>query len=67
MNISRNAIYDRPAANGQKDTFLSKETGRVAWLLWRSAYFTMTLSWRNKLGFWFQWYELHTQRFIPGS
>jgi len=27
---------------------MQKETGRLAWLLWRSAYFTMTLSWRNK-------------------
>lgn len=28
--------------------FMQKESGRIAWLLWRSAYFTMTLSWRNK-------------------
>jgi hypothetical protein len=27
---------------------MSKESGRLAWLLWRSAYFTMTLSVRNK-------------------
>ena len=42
------AIYDRTGGNGDGDGVLSKETGRVAWLLWRSAYFTMTLSWRNK-------------------
>jgi NADH dehydrogenase FAD-containing subunit len=24
-------------------------SGRGAWLLWRSAYFTMTVSWRNKI------------------
>ncbi|KAJ7220440.1 NDE1, mitochondrial external NADH dehydrogenase [Mycena haematopus] len=36
------AIYD----NSGKDNIISKESGRVAWLLWRSAYFTMTLSWR---------------------
>jgi NADH dehydrogenase FAD-containing subunit len=42
------AIYDRTDGNGNSDGVLSKETGRVAWLLWRSAYFTMTLSWRNK-------------------
>ncbi|PFH53467.1 hypothetical protein AMATHDRAFT_54546 [Amanita thiersii Skay4041] len=39
------AIYDRPGGEG----FMSKESGRVAWLLWRSAYFTMTLSLRNKI------------------
>ncbi|KAJ7135458.1 NDE1, mitochondrial external NADH dehydrogenase [Mycena crocata] len=39
------AIYD----NSGKDKIVSKESGRVAWLLWRSAYFTMTLSWRNKI------------------
>ncbi|EKM78363.1 NDE2, mitochondrial external NADH dehydrogenase [Agaricus bisporus var. burnettii JB137-S8] len=46
-----NAIYDRSSTlpEGEKDKFMSKETGRVAWLLWRSAYFTMTLSWRNKI------------------
>ncbi|KAF5325211.1 hypothetical protein D9619_009736 [Psilocybe cf. subviscida] len=41
------AIYDRTP--GEAETFMSKETGRVAWLLWRSAYFTMTLSLRNKI------------------
>ncbi|KAF9525269.1 pyridine nucleotide-disulfide oxidoreductase-domain-containing protein [Crepidotus variabilis] len=40
------AVYDRPS-NGSDEVFLTKETGRIAWLLWRSAYFTMTLSWRN--------------------
>ncbi|KAG1740488.1 NDE1, mitochondrial external NADH dehydrogenase [Suillus paluster] len=39
------AIYDRSSA----DTVKTKETGRLAWLLWRSAYFTMTLSIRNKI------------------
>ncbi|KAK2460757.1 hypothetical protein APHAL10511_007227 [Amanita phalloides] len=40
------AIYDRPAPD---NAFMSKEAGRVAWLLWRSAYFTKTLSMRNKI------------------
>ncbi|KAF8178088.1 pyridine nucleotide-disulfide oxidoreductase-domain-containing protein [Mycena galopus ATCC 62051] len=40
------AIYDN---TGKEDKIMSKESGRVAWLLWRSAYFTMTLSWRNKI------------------
>ncbi|KZT04901.1 FAD/NAD(P)-binding domain-containing protein [Laetiporus sulphureus 93-53] len=40
------AVYDRTsAAKGPK----TKETGRLAWLLWRSAYFTMTLSLKNKI------------------
>ncbi|KAF9011954.1 hypothetical protein BDQ17DRAFT_1298323 [Cyathus striatus] len=43
------AIYDRPSGGSDKSEFMTKETGRVAWLLWRSAYFTMTLSWRNKI------------------
>ncbi|KAI1792407.1 FAD/NAD(P)-binding domain-containing protein [Ganoderma leucocontextum] len=40
------AVFDRTqAAVGPKN----KETGRLAWLLWRSAYFTKTLSVRNKI------------------
>lgn len=38
------AIYDR----SKTDRVKTKETGRIAWLLWRSAYFTKTLSYRNK-------------------
>jgi len=41
----RKAIYDR--SNAEKG-LKTKESGRLAWLLWRSAYFTMTLSVRNK-------------------
>ncbi|KIJ64782.1 hypothetical protein HYDPIDRAFT_187657 [Hydnomerulius pinastri MD-312] len=40
------AIYDRSGADTGIKT---KESGRLAWLLWRSAYFTMTLSVRNKI------------------
>ncbi|EGO01244.1 NDE1, mitochondrial external NADH dehydrogenase [Serpula lacrymans var. lacrymans S7.3] len=40
------AIYDRSGADTGIKT---KESGRLAWLLWRSAYFTMTLSLRNKI------------------
>jgi NADH dehydrogenase FAD-containing subunit len=38
------AVFDRSKA----DTLQTKEAGRLAWLLWRSAYFTRTLSIRNK-------------------
>ncbi|KAG6910222.1 hypothetical protein DXG01_012357 [Tephrocybe rancida] len=47
------AIYDGPGAG---DGFLSKESGRLAWLLWRSAYFTMTLSVKNKILVPFYWF-----------
>ncbi|GJE86310.1 NADH dehydrogenase-like protein [Phanerochaete sordida] len=40
-----NAVYDRTQAEGVK----TKEAGRLAWLLWRSAYFTRTVSVRNKI------------------
>ncbi|KAL4926361.1 putative pyridine nucleotide-disulfide oxidoreductase [Aspergillus undulatus] len=32
-----------------------KVTGRTAWLLWNSAYLTMTISWRNKLRVALRW------------
>ena len=44
----RRAIYDKTGQQGQEDGFMQKETGRLAWLLWPSAYFTMTLSIRNR-------------------
>jgi hypothetical protein len=43
-HVDRKAIYDRSGAENVK----TKESGRLAWLLWRSAYFTQTLSLRNK-------------------
>ncbi|PSR71551.1 hypothetical protein PHLCEN_2v12560 [Hermanssonia centrifuga] len=38
------AVYDRT----KTEHVQTKEAGRLAWLLWRSAYFTRTLSYRNK-------------------
>lgn len=32
-----------------------KVTGRTAWLVWNSAYLTMTISWRNRLRVAFRW------------
>lgn len=46
------AIYDR----SKTDRVKTKETGRIAWLLWRSAYFTKTLSYRNKILVPFYWF-----------
>ncbi|KIJ37058.1 hypothetical protein M422DRAFT_69478 [Sphaerobolus stellatus SS14] len=40
------AIYDR---SGSQKGPKTKEAGRFAWLLWRSAYFSMSLSLRNKI------------------
>ncbi|KAJ4496184.1 pyridine nucleotide-disulfide oxidoreductase-domain-containing protein [Lentinula edodes] len=48
------AIYDRPEEGGLPG--LNKEKGRLAWLLWRSAYFTQTLSVRNKILVPFYWF-----------
>ncbi|KIK61346.1 hypothetical protein GYMLUDRAFT_42931 [Collybiopsis luxurians FD-317 M1] len=48
------AIYDSPE-NGGIPGF-NKESGRLAWLLWRSAYFTRTLSIRNKILVPFYWF-----------
>ncbi|OCH92738.1 FAD/NAD-P-binding domain-containing protein [Obba rivulosa] len=39
------ALYDRTKAERLK----TKEAGRLAWFLWRSAYFTKTLSIKNKI------------------
>jgi NADH dehydrogenase FAD-containing subunit len=42
------AIFDSPGHY--------KKKGRLAWLIWRSAYFSMTVSWKNKLlipAYWF--------------
>ncbi|KAL2820161.1 pyridine nucleotide-disulfide oxidoreductase-domain-containing protein [Aspergillus cavernicola] len=33
----------------------NKLTGRMAWLVWNSAYLSMTISWRNKLRVAFRW------------
>ncbi|EKM56698.1 uncharacterized protein PHACADRAFT_91741 [Phanerochaete carnosa HHB-10118-sp] len=46
------AVYDRTKADRVK----TKEAGRFAWLLWRSAYFTRTLSIRNKILVPFYWF-----------
>jgi len=40
------AIYDRSKVDSGPKT---KNAGRLAWLLWRSAYFTRTISLRNKI------------------
>ncbi|KIY62112.1 FAD/NAD(P)-binding domain-containing protein [Cylindrobasidium torrendii FP15055 ss-10] len=52
------AIYDRSkTSEGEPDQNpMSKESGKLAWLLWRSAYFTQTLSLRNKILVPFYWF-----------
>ncbi|KAF5365327.1 hypothetical protein D9758_005414 [Tetrapyrgos nigripes] len=48
------AIYEGP--EGREGKPFSQEYGRLAWLLWRSAYFTMTLSVKNKVLVPFYWF-----------
>lgn len=48
------ALMDRSdAGDGLPKT---KEAGRLAWLLWRSAYWSQSLSWRNKATVGFYWF-----------
>lgn len=39
--------------------WLGDVSGRVAWLIWRGAYLTMSVSWRNKILIPVYWYVLH--------
>ena len=55
---------DAKNGNGDKPAPFTKETGRVAWLLWRSAYFTRTLSVRNKILVPFYWF-LNCEYLVP--
>lgn len=34
----------------------AKKSGRLAWLLWRSAYFSMSMNTRNKMLIAYHWY-----------
>jgi hypothetical protein len=43
--VLRRAAWDRTTPDGGLQL---KHAGRLSWLLWHSAYFTMTLSTRNK-------------------
>jgi NADH dehydrogenase len=47
------AIYDRSKAESGPHT---KATGRAAWLIWRSAYFSMAMSSRNMLNIPWYWF-----------
>lgn len=42
--------------NGKRNKYLPEGlTGRTAWVVWNSAYLTMSFSWRNKLRVLFRW------------
>ncbi|KAF8333046.1 FAD/NAD-P-binding domain-containing protein [Cantharellus anzutake] len=47
------AVYDRSTAESGPQT---KAKGRIAWLLWRSAYFSMAMSPRNMLNIPWYWF-----------
>ncbi|MBE3045333.1 FAD-dependent oxidoreductase, partial [Candidatus Bathyarchaeota archaeon] len=49
-----NALVETPGGKG--DWLPNKLKGRTAWLVWRSAYLTMSMSWRNKLRVGFRWF-----------
>jgi NADH dehydrogenase len=49
-----NALMQLPEEDGKH--LPQKLTGRMAWFVWRSAYLTMTISWRNKLRIAFRWF-----------
>ena len=43
----------------QTEGWLGDVSGRVAWLIWRGAYLTMSVSWRNKIlipVYWYVWF-----------
>ncbi|ORY77229.1 pyridine nucleotide-disulfide oxidoreductase-domain-containing protein [Leucosporidium creatinivorum] len=48
-----NALFDRSNASGGPKP---KEAGRLAWLIWRSAYWSQALSLRNKASLAFYWF-----------
>lgn len=47
-----NALMQFPTEDDKPPEYL---TGRMAWLVWNSAYLTMSMSWRNKLRVAFRW------------
>ncbi|KAL2109133.1 hypothetical protein VUR80DRAFT_2931 [Thermomyces stellatus] len=53
-----NALVETPE-EGEGWFLPNKLTGRTAWLVWRSAYLTMSISWRNKLRVGFRWFLNH--------
>ncbi|PWY88644.1 pyridine nucleotide-disulfide oxidoreductase [Aspergillus sclerotioniger CBS 115572] len=51
------ALMQIPHQGGSKGSGYLPEglTGRMAWVVWNSAYLTMSISWRNKLRVGFRW------------
>jgi NADH dehydrogenase len=50
------ALMQLPQEDGQRSQYLPHGlTGRMAWLVWNSAYLTMSISWRNRLRVAFRW------------
>ncbi|RAL15697.1 putative pyridine nucleotide-disulfide oxidoreductase [Aspergillus homomorphus CBS 101889] len=55
-----NALMQIPHEKGQHSKYLPEGLkGRVAWLVWNSAYLTMSISWRNKVRVAFRWLLNH--------
>ncbi|EAW07384.1 putative pyridine nucleotide-disulfide oxidoreductase [Aspergillus clavatus NRRL 1] len=50
------ALMQLPHENGKQSKYLPTGlTGRMAWIVWNSAYLTMSISWRNRLRVAFRW------------
>ncbi|RHZ61043.1 hypothetical protein CDV55_107001 [Aspergillus turcosus] len=50
------ALMQLPHEDGKQYKYLPHGlTGRMAWLVWNSAYLTMSISWRNRLRVAFRW------------
>lgn len=49
------ALMQMPHEDGKRKYLPHSLTGRTAWLVWNSAYLTMSISWRNKLRVCFRW------------
>ncbi|PYI23056.1 nucleotide-binding domain-containing protein [Aspergillus violaceofuscus CBS 115571] len=55
-----NALLQIPHENGEHHKYLPEGLkGRTAWLVWNSAYLTMSISWRNKVRVAFRWMLNH--------
>lgn len=49
------ALMQLPQETKKEKYLLGHLTGRMAWMVWNSAYLTMSISWRNKLRVAFRW------------
>ena len=51
------ALMQLPHEEGKKEFLPSAITGRYAWLIWKGAYLSMSISWRNRLRILISWFS----------